>query len=210
MRTLTPVDTVEAYFHDIRRVLADTPREAILANVHHLYQAWERRKQVFVLGNGGSASTASHIGNDLSKATIVPGMPRLKVISIADNVALMTAWANDSSYDAMFREQLENLLEPGDVVIGISCSGNSPNVLQAMEFAAERGAVTIGWTGLSGGRLKDIVDCCVHTPTDDVGMIESVHLVIDHMITNALKQCIEAKSIDAAYSPDLLLSAPTV
>jgi D-sedoheptulose 7-phosphate isomerase len=123
-------------------------------------------------------------------------MHRMKVISLTDNVALMSAWANDSSYDVIFQEQLENLLESGDVVIGISASGNSPNVLRAMEFARQQGAVTIAWTGLSGGRLKDLVDCCVHAPTEDVGMIESVHLVIDHLVTNAVRHMINTTALN--------------
>jgi D-sedoheptulose 7-phosphate isomerase len=143
---------------------------------------------VFLLGNGGSAATASHMANDLSKATIVPGLPRMRVIALTDNVSIITAWANDESYDCVFKEQLENLLNPGDTVLAISASGNSPNVLRAMEFARERGAVTIGWTGRAGGCLKDLVDHCVHVPTDDVGMIENVHMVFDHLVTRALAQ----------------------
>jgi len=179
----------------MRRVIAEIPRDQMLATVSQLYIAWELNQQIFILGNGGSASTASHIANDLSKATIVPGMPRLKVISLTDNVALMTAWANDSSYDAIFREQLENLLEPGDVVLGISASGNSPNVIRAMEFARQHGAVTIGWTGLNGGQLKFVADLCVRVPTDDVGMIESAHLVLDHLVTRQLSQQIRAEKL---------------
>jgi D-sedoheptulose 7-phosphate isomerase len=143
------------------------------------------------------------MANDFSKATIVPGMPRMKVIALTDNVALMTAWANDSSYDEIFKEQLESLLESGDAVIGISASGNSPNVLRAMEFARQRQAVTIGWTGQSGGRLKALVDLCVHAPTEDVGMIESVHLVLDHLVTRSLLQRIQAKKAARAVQARL-------
>jgi D-sedoheptulose 7-phosphate isomerase len=183
---------IAGYLRDTQAAIAELPLEALADNVSALHGAWAERKQVFILGNGGSASTASHMGNDLSKATIVPGMPRMRVISITDNVALMTAWGNDVSYDSIFKEQLENLLDPGDVVIAISASGNSPNVLRAMEFARDRGAVTVGWTGRDGGKLKDLVDHCLHAPTDDVGMIESVHLVIDHLVTRMLYRRIEA------------------
>ena len=207
MSAQTSMYSIDGYLQSMQSVLSETPRESVAMTAYYLYLAWEQRKQVFILGNGGSASTASHMGNDLSKATIVPGMPRLKVISIADNVALMTAWANDSSYDTIFKEQLVNLLEPGDVVIGISASGNSPNVLRAMEFASEAGAVTIAWTGRSGGRLKDIVDCSVHAQTDDVGMIESVHLVIDHLVTNAVRQYIETKKANADFCAEDILAA---
>lgn len=210
MRTQAPIETIDSYFQVIQNVLAETPREPILMTVYHLYRAWEQRRQIFIIGNGGSASTASHMGNDFSKATIVQGMPRMKVISLTDNVAVMTAWANDTSFEMLFKEQLENLIEEGDVVIAITASGNSPNVLRAIEFAAGRGAVTIGWSGQSGGRLKDMVDCCVHTPTEDVGMIESVHVVIDHMVTNALRQCIEAKRANPSFCAEDIVHAVSV
>jgi D-sedoheptulose 7-phosphate isomerase len=190
--------SIDGYFQEMQDILAEVCRDSVRMNISCLYRAWEQRKQIFVLGNGGSASTASHVANDLSKATIVAGMPRMRVISLSDNLSLITAWANDTSYDNVFKEQLENLIEPGDAVIGISASGNSPNVLRAMEFARQKGAVTIAWTGLSGGRLKDMVDCCVHAPTEDVGMIESVHLVIDHLVTNAVRRCIEVRAGQAA------------
>jgi D-sedoheptulose 7-phosphate isomerase len=185
-------DPIDAYLAETQRVLAAMSRDAIELTISELYRAWAGGRQVFVIGNGGSASTASHIANDLSKATIVAGKPRMKVLSLADNVALITAWANDSSYDQVFKEQLENLLAEGDLVLAISGSGNSPNVLRAVEFAKQRNAVTLGWTGLSGGRLGDLVDCCLHAPTDDMGTIESVHLVIDHLVTKLLRDRIEA------------------
>jgi len=191
----TQTYSIDGYLRDTQQALAALHREPLTDTILHLYRAWEQDKHVYVLGNGGSASTASHIANDLSKATIVPGRRRMRVVSLSDNVALISAWANDVSYDCVFKEQLENLLEAGDVVLGISASGNSPNVLQAMEFARERGAVRLAWTGLSGGCLKEMVDCCVHAPTEDVGMIESVHLVIDHLVTNALRHCIQAKNV---------------
>jgi D-sedoheptulose 7-phosphate isomerase len=123
----------------------------------------------------------------------VPGQPRMRVIALTDNVSVITAWANDESYDCVFKEQLENLLNAGDLVLAISASGNSPNVLRAVEFARERGAVTIAWTGRSGGCLKDIVDHCVHAPTDDVGMIENAHLVFDHLVTRVVTEGIRGE-----------------
>jgi D-sedoheptulose 7-phosphate isomerase len=186
--------SIDGYFEQVQAALAGVRREPIHETVTCLYRAWEQGKRVFLLGNGGSASTASHMANDLCKATIVTGQARMRVHSLADNISLITAWANDSSFDVVFREQLVNLLEPGDVVLAITASGNSPNVLRAIEYAREQGAVTIAWTGRSGGRVKDMVDCCVHAATEDVGMIESVHLVIDHLVTDLLRQWIEAGS----------------
>jgi D-sedoheptulose 7-phosphate isomerase len=185
---------ITEYLAETEAAIAGLSPAEVEATVSAIFRAWADRKQVFVLGNGGSASTASHMGNDLSKATIVPGVPRMRVISITDNVALMTAWGNDESYDCIFKEQLENLLDAGDVVVAISASGNSPNVLRAVEFARARGAVTVGWTGRKGGKLKDAVDHCLHAPTDDIGIIESVHLVVDHLITRLLYRRIAAEA----------------
>jgi len=194
------IESVSDYLQDAQRVFAETRPEPLLECAALLHRAWARRAQIFLLGNGGSASTASHMANDLSKATIVPGQPRMRVFALTDNVSIITAWANDESYDCVFKEQLENLMNTGDLVLAISASGNSPNVLRAVEFARERGAVTIGWTGRSGGCLKDIVDHCVHAPTDDVGMIENAHLVFDHLVTRAVTECIrrqQASGTDA-------------
>jgi D-sedoheptulose 7-phosphate isomerase len=186
---------INAYLFETQRVLMEMPERQIKQVVSMLFEAWRCRKQVFILGNGGSASTASHMANDLSKATITAGKSRMRVIALTDNISIITAWANDTSYEAIFKEQLQNLLQPGDLVIGISASGNSPNVLRAMEFARQQGGVTIGWTGRSGGALGRAVDLCVHCPTDDIGMVESAHLVLDHLITRELHRCIQAGSI---------------
>ena len=189
------MNSISQYLLETQRSLAQISEKSIADVVSRLYEAWKQRKQVFILGNGGSASTASHMANDLAKATIVPGNPRVKAIALTDNISIITAWANDSSFESIFREQLENLLQPGDLVIGISASGNSPNVLRAMEFSKQQGAVTIGWTGRSGGALGNVVDLCVHCPTDDIGMIESLHLVLDHLVTRELHRCIQAGSM---------------
>lgn len=202
------MNSISGYLSETRRVLRETPQKPIMQVVSLLYTTWKQRQQVFILGNGGSASTASHMANDLSKATVVAGQPRMRVIALTDNVSLITAWANDSSFQDIFKEQLENLLQPGDLVIGISASGNSPNVLRAMEFSRQHGAVTIGWTGRSGGALSHVVDLCVHCPTDDIGTIESVHLVLDHLVTRELRRCIQTGSVvwsdtlEAAASSD--------
>jgi D-sedoheptulose 7-phosphate isomerase len=189
------------YINEMHQALAGTPEGSIRRTIELLFNAWKERSQIFIIGNGGSASTASHMANDLSKATIVAGKPRMRVIALTDNVSIITAWANDSSYDDIFKEQLENLLQQGDLVLGISASGNSPNVLRAMEFARKRQAVTIGWTGRTGGKLKDLVDECLQPPTDDVGMIESVHMVLDHLVTDELRERIRQHPT-AGGSPD--------
>jgi D-sedoheptulose 7-phosphate isomerase len=149
------------------------------------------------MGNGGSAATASHMANDLNKLAIVPEQPRFRAISLSDNVPCMTAWANDSAYEDIFAEQLSNFLDPGDVVIAISASGNSPNVIKAIRLAREMGAITIGFTGKDGGQLKPLVDICLCIPSDHLGVQEDGHIILDHVIANALRlQTKDTKSTD--------------
>ncbi len=152
-----------------------------------IFEAYKKDKQVFIMGNGGSASTASHCALGFEKQSSVEGKPRLKSKSLADNIALITAWANDIDYDAVFIEQLKNQLEEGDVVIGISASGNSPNILRAIEYARIKGAITIGFTGFGGGKLKQLVDESVVLSSRDYGQVEDTHLVLTHILSDMLK-----------------------
>lgn len=188
------MDAVEAYLMQMAKVVEELPRDAIWSVIDVLMDAWRRGSRVFLLGNGGSAATASHMANDLNKATIVPGQPRFKAIALTDNIPLMTAWGNDSAYENIFVEQMLNFLEPNDVAIGISCSGNSLNVLRAMEVAREHGAVTIGFTGWDGGRLRHLVDHCIAVPAQYIGQQEDGHMILDHLITGTLRQLIEAEA----------------
>lgn len=185
------MDAVDTYLTQLAAILAELSQEQIWDVVHVLLGAWRRGSQVFLLGNGGSAATASHMANDLNKGTIVPGQPRFKALALSDNTPLMTAWANDTSYESIFVEQMLNFLEAEDIVLGISCSGNSPNVLRAMEVAREHGAITVGFAGRDGGRLGDLVDHCICVPGDYIGHQEDVHMVLDHLITATLRQLIE-------------------
>jgi D-sedoheptulose 7-phosphate isomerase len=148
------------------------------------------------MGNGGSAAMASHFACDLGKGTVQEGKPHFKVISLNDNVPLLTAYANDFGYETVFAEPLASLAEPGDVAIAISSSGNSPNVLRAMDVARELGLTTIGITGFEGGRLKKKVDVCVIVPADSQhpdGMqhAEDGQWVVLHVIFVAIRQGME-------------------
>jgi D-sedoheptulose 7-phosphate isomerase len=163
------MDMVEAYLTQLAKVVAEMPRDQIWDVIYALIDVWQRRARVFLLGNGGSAATASHMAYNLNKLIIVPGQPRFKAIALTDNVPLLTAWGEDTAYENIFVEQLLNFLEPGDVVIGISPSGNSPNVLKALQVAREHGATTVGFTGRDGGRLKRLVDHCIFVPSDHIG-----------------------------------------
>src|SRR5436305_2491441 len=122
-----------------------------------LEEAYLNGRRIFIMGNGGSAATASHFALDLAKNTIAPGSPRLKAISLTDHVPLITAWSNDASYEHIFAEQLANMIEPGDVVIGISTSGNSRNVINALKLAKKSRAATVGLLGARGGKIKEMV-----------------------------------------------------
>src|SRR5438477_4931521 len=132
--------------------------------LHLLERAYQGCRRIFIMGNGGSAATASHFALDLAKNTIVQGAPRLKAISLTDHVPLITAWSNDTAYEHIFAEQLASMIEPGDVAIGISTSGNSLNVIYALQLTKQLGGVTIGLLGTEGGKIKDMVDAYVLAP----------------------------------------------
>src|SRR5919199_5402095 len=146
-------DDIESYWYGLAEVAQGMPFDAIAGAADILLACHRRRGTIFVVGNGGSAATASHFACDLAKGTRNDLAPAFRVMPLTDNVPLMTAWANDTSYDRIFAEQLSALVQPGDVVVAISASGNSPNVLAATRVARQLGATTIAFTGHSGGRL---------------------------------------------------------
>jgi len=187
---LQPDDPLNQYLVELEEAVRLLKRDSLWQATQVLFQAWRRGAQIFILGNGGSAATASHMANDLNKLTISPGKPRFKAIALTDNVPLMTAWGNDSSYEDIFAEQLTNFIQAGDVVVAISASGNSPNVLRAVQVARQHGATTIALTGDTGGKLKSMVDYCVLTPTGHICQQEDCHLIAEHAIANALKKLI--------------------
>jgi len=163
-----------------------------LATIEKIAKALEKAektgKQVFVMGNGGSAATASHIATDWSKTAERQGKPLLRCLSLNDNVPFMTAISNDLGYDAVFVRQLENLLNRNDVVVIISGSGNSPNVIKAAEFAHKKGALVNAMTGFSGGKLRKIADICLHIESDQYGVIEDLHMAVGSILAFYLKQ----------------------
>ena len=157
--------------------------------IHHCYQ---HDRFVFICGNGGSGSNASHFCEDLGKGTLRredfenDQKKRLKVLSLTNNTPYILAWANDEGFDRVFVEQLKNLAGPGDLLIAISGSGNSPNVLRAVEWANRKGLTTIGCTGFSGGKLQKLAHHNLHVPLDDMGIVESIHLTIFHWVLDNL------------------------
>jgi D-sedoheptulose 7-phosphate isomerase len=163
------------------------PRDRLAELGEMLYRAYRNEKQVFTLGNGGSASTASHMAADLGKNTIGPNMRRFRVISLNDNTAMLTALANDLGYENVFREQLQNLIRPGDLLIAISGSGNSENVVNAIRYAQEQCAETACLLGFDGGDVAQMVDVSIIVPSDHYGVVEDVHLIINHILVDYFK-----------------------
>ena len=200
--------TIPTYLSDLQATLDRLPRDRVEHVVHLLHEARLSRRYVFILGNGGSASTASHFVCDLAKNTRRAGWPSFRVIGLTDNMAILTAYANDEGYERVFAEQLISLMQAGDVVIAISTSGNSPNVLEAIEAANLRGATTIGFTGFSGGRLASLVQWNVHVDSSSIEHVEDIHLMLEHMICKALRD--EAEQLGRPAEAALPEAVPAV
>jgi D-sedoheptulose 7-phosphate isomerase len=181
------MDNVETYLERLRTALEALPSDQLGELGEMLYRAYRNEKQVFTLGNGGSASTASHMAADLAKNTIGPNMRRFRVTSLNDNTAILTALANDLGYENVFREQLENLIRPGDLLIAISASGNSANVLNALRYAQRQCAQTACLLGFDGGDAARIGDLAIVVPSDHYGVVEDVHLIINHILVDYFK-----------------------
>jgi D-sedoheptulose 7-phosphate isomerase len=177
------VDFARGYLEYLREVLALLDLEEIAAFASTLLAARERGARIFFIGNGGSAATASHFANDIAIGSRSWDKP-FRALSLTDNVAIMTAIANDYGYERIFVLQLQTLMTPGDILVAISASGNSPNLVAAVEYANKSGATTIAITGFDGGQLRRIAGQCVHVPTStgEYGPAEDVHLVLDHLV----------------------------
>ena len=188
--------TAREYRDQMSKLIETLDCDAIDALADLVFQAWEHDRQVFVFGNGGSAATASHMMNDLNKGTLghkgdAP-WKRFKVIALTDNVSLMTAWANDTDYNTVFSEPLKNLANRGDVLIAISASGNSPNIVAAIEVAKQMGLTVLGLGGFTGGKLAQLADACVVVPSNGYGPVEDVHMILDHILTGYLYEKLKA------------------
>jgi D-sedoheptulose 7-phosphate isomerase len=157
-----------------------------------IYDCYQHRRMVFLCGNGGSGSNASHFCEDLGKGTLSRDTMdddrknRLRVLSLTDNTPYILAWGNDEGFERVFVEQLKNLANPGDLLIAISGSGNSPNILRAVEWANKNGLTTFGCTGFGGGKLRTLAQKGLHVPLDDMGIVESIHLTAFHWVVDNL------------------------
>lgn len=186
------MDTVVDYFGQVEKMLQEISLPHLNRIFALLEQAYHDNRHIFIMGNGGSAATASHLALDLAKNTIMADVPRIKVLSLTDHTPLITAWSNDTAYDNIFTEQLSSWLEPGDVVLGISASGNSPNIVQALQYARASRAVTIGLLGARGGKAREIVDAYILAPGQNIEQEEDAHMILAHIITRHMREVVRS------------------
>lgn len=205
------------YLREVHALVDTLDNSAVPQVVELLLGARQDGRHIFVCGNGGSAATASHFVNDLNKGTNVTGQRRFRAIGLVDNTPLLMAWSNDTAYENALAEQLLNFVEPGDVLIAISGSGNSPNVLHAVQTAHQHGAITVGITGFDGGKLRNLVDYSLHVESRSMEQVEDAHMILCHTLTVTLRQMItdhaqataNPNDTDAASLPAYYILEPT-
>jgi D-sedoheptulose 7-phosphate isomerase len=188
----TVSDRVSTYLDEVVDVVRGISKADVRTVVDRLFEGWQSGRTAYIIGNGGSASTASHMMNDLSKMTSFPDKRRFRAISLTDNVPYMTAVGNDISYADIFLEPLRNLLQPSDILIALSGSGNSENVIRAAKYARESGAIVIGLCGNPGSRLCQNADVVVTISANSICQQEDAHLILNHAIAFALRERIAA------------------
>jgi len=191
--------SAKQYFDDLQRVVSCVSREGLDQIADTLMEAYESGRTVFTFGNGGSAALASHLACDLGKGTAYcNGGKRFRALALTDNVPVLTAWANDSSYEDVFSEQLRNFVQAQDVAFAISASGNSKNVLNALRVAREANAKTVGISGFEGGRMKSLCDICVVVPSRNIQVIEDLHLAMGHSIFRIVHSRMSRRTLTAS------------
>jgi len=183
------------YIDDLTGLLKTIDLDAVERVGAVIWQAYRDGRTVFLIGNGGSAATASHFACDLAKGATVPGKRRVRAVSLTDNVALMTAIGNDIGYEELFTEQIANLARQGDVLVAISASGNSPNILHTLRWAKENGLVTVAVLGFDGGEAAKIAQHVVLAESRNYGLVEDFHLIFEHAVSQWLRQKIEVEGV---------------
>jgi D-sedoheptulose 7-phosphate isomerase len=190
----TIVSSAQSYIDEMGELLKALDPGPIDAFAEAVYHAWRDGRRVFVFGNGGSAYNASHMVTDFVKTAAVDGKKRLAAFSLVDNTGLTTAIGNDLSYDETFSYPLETYGRPGDLAVGISCSGNSPNLLRACEWAKANGLTVVALTGFAGGKVKALADIHVNVPSTNYGIMEDAHMSVGHIVAQSLKSRIQAET----------------
>lgn len=201
---MNSINDCRSYFQALTQTVELLPAVDIERVARLLLTAFEENRAVFLFGNGGSAALASHFACDLGKGTASRNGRRFRVMALTDNVPILTAWANDSHYDNIFAEQLVNFVSPDDVAFAISASGNSPNVIKALQVARRAGAVTIGLTGYAGGKMKRLCDACIVIPCENMQLIEDLHLSVAHALFTVLRQRICHPQADVWSGPRVI------
>jgi D-sedoheptulose 7-phosphate isomerase len=201
---LSRFDHITGYLDEVGSLLASLPHQPIDDIIDALLTAHRYGRTVYVIGNGGSAATASHFACDLQKWTIASGQRRFRALALTDNMPVFSAWSNDDGYEQAFEQQLCTLLNPGDIVVAISGSGRSPNVVRAVRYAAAHGAVTIGLTGYEGGDLLRLTDHCLVVPSDRMNQIEDVHMTLCHLIADVIRDALAAPAEPSTVFPATL------
>lgn len=190
-------ESAKAYLDGMTALLARLDASRIDQYAERLFEAWKANHSVWVFGNGGSASCASHHVADYVKTAQVEGQRRLRAFSLCDNKEMMTAIGNDIGYDDIFIHPLESYAEAGDVAVAISCSGNSPNVVRALEWAKANGLFTVAITGFAGGKIGAIADLHINVPSDNYGLIEDLQLSVGHIVAQVLQRRVQREAVAA-------------
>jgi len=201
------MELIQNYISTLQLTMDQLSPQSIADVIAVLQQARVRGSQVFILGNGGSASTASHFACDLAKNTRQEGLPHFRVIGLTDNMAMFSALANDEGYENVFSEQLASLVRPGDIVIAISASGNSKNVIRAVDIAHRLGATVVGFTGFDGGDLRQLANFNIHVGSNIIEHVEDIHLMLEHLIVRSIKD--QVQSVLNLQAPVAQLPAKT-
>ncbi len=192
---------IDQFLSEMKSIIDMLDRDKVDQIIEAMYETWANGNRMYLMGNGGSASTASHLVNDFGKCTALPGKKRFKVMGLTDNPALITALVNDNGFDNLYSEQLLNFIEPGDALVGFSAHGGSgkdkaglwsQNLLKAYMIAKDYGVKTIGFSGYDGGVMKDLCDVCVVVPFHNTQHVENFHLSLGHLICNRLIEKIAA------------------
>jgi D-sedoheptulose 7-phosphate isomerase len=182
------MSTISDYLAGVQRLIAQVPLERVERLANRMEEAWREGRRVLLMGNGGSSATASHIVNDLQKCIYLDSGRPLRALCLSDNTPLILAWGNDTEFANIFAPQVACWAEPGDLVIGISGSGNSPNVLRAIEEANRRGAHTVGLAGFQGGKLAQTAQECITIESDSMQQIEDLHMILLHAVFVVLRE----------------------
>ena len=182
------IEDLNTYLHQVAQTLTRLPRQPLDRIAEAIWETYERDGTILICGNGGSAASASHFACDMAKLTISADSRRVRALALTDNIPLITAWSNDQAYADVFVEQLIGLYRPGDMLFAISGSGNSPNVLRAVEWANDRGAPTVGLTGFDGGRLARLARFSLHVKNDIMPQVEDIHMTICHGLAVAMRR----------------------